>query len=402
MPRVAIGGAGPAGASLAYLLASRGIDVVLIERQRNFEREFRGEILMPSGIEALEQMRLREVLSRIPHHQLDHFTLYMNRRRAFELDIEADSVDGRIPLAVSQTALLEGMVEECSRFAHFTFRRGAAIRSLVRDGGRVAGVVVRDDAGESTITADVVIGADGRNSAVRRRMGVGARPMNPPMDIVWCKLPCPSDWPGVRAFAGRGHLLVAYHTWDHSLQLGWVILKGTFAALRGKGVQAWVEEMANHVTPAFAEHLRAHSTSVARPFLLESISDRVEPWSAPGVLLIGDAAHTMSPVAGQGVNIALRDAIVAANHLVPALADGARPESVDQALAAIEAERIPEIERIQNFQAMPPRLVLNRAWWAEPARHVLARVLGSARLRARAAGVARLIGFGVTDVELRV
>ena len=183
-----------------------------------------------------------------------------------------------------------------------------------------------------------------------------------------------------------------------------MILKGTFAELRSQGIQAWVDEMANHVAPAFANHLRAHSSDATRPFLLQSLSDRVEHWSARGALLIGDAAHTMSPVGGQGVNIALRDAIVAANHLVPVLRGTATPdpEAIDRALAAIEVERLPEVEPIQDFQAQPPKLVLSRAWWGEPLRRIAAALVSLPAVRARIGQRVAMLTFGVTDVRLRV
>jgi 2-polyprenyl-6-methoxyphenol hydroxylase-like FAD-dependent oxidoreductase len=223
------------------------------------------------------------------------------------------------------------------------------------------------------------------------------------MDIVWCKLPCPDDWPGVRAYAGRGHLLIAYHTWDDTLQLGWVILKGTFGDLRSRGIEQWVEEMANHVSPDFADHLRAHGDAVHKPFLLETVSDCVESWSGPGVLVIGDAAHTMSPVGGQGINIALRDAIVAANHLVPVLsAQAPSSNALTAALEAIEAERTPEIRQVQALQAQPPKLLLSHAWWGEPLRRIAGALLSKPAVQQRAAGRISIFLDGVTEVQLTV
>ena len=404
MSHVVIVGAGPAGACLACLLVQRGVHVTLVERRHDFAREFRGEILMPSGIQALQEMGLAHLLQAIAHHAPERIALYMNRRRVFDLPLEVPEMQGRRPLAISQPAFLEGVVKTASQAPGFELRRGTAVRSLIEVDGRVRGVTLRCDDGEQTLAADLVVGCDGRNSAVRRHLGIQSRHMNPPMDIVWCKLPCPPDWPGVEAYAGRGHLLVAYRTWDGTLQLGWVILKGTFAELRSQGIQAWVDEMANHVAPAFANHLRAHSSDATRPFLLQSLSDRVEHWSARGALLISDAAHTMSPVGGQGVNIALRDAIVAANHLVPVLRGTATPdpEAIDRALAAIEVERLPEVEPIQDFQAQPPKLVLSRAWWGEPLRRIAAALVSLPAVRARIGQRVAMLTFGVTDVRLRV
>ena len=160
------------------------------------------------------------------------------------------------------------------------------------------------------------------------------------------------------------------------LQVGWVILKGTFGDLRGRGIEQWMEEMANHVSPDFADHLRAHRDAVQKPFLLDVVSDCVDCWSTPGALVIGDAAHTMSPVGGQGINVALRDAIVAANHLVPVLSQPAPHDNlIAAALDAIEAERMAEVRPIQALQAQPPKVLLSRAWWGDPVRRMVAALL---------------------------
>ncbi len=403
MSHVVIVGAGPAGASLGYLLARRGVDVTLLERRRDFAREFRGEVLMPSGIAALEQMGLHAQLAALPSYRPQTIAAYLNGKPLFSASLDTGSSEDFQFLAVSQPALLEMLVAEAGASSSFNLIRGASVKELIRDDGHVTGVRIRTDDDEQELKADLVIGADGRNSVIRKQAGFATRHVSAPMDIVWCKLPCPDDWPGVRAYAGRGHLLIAYHTWDDTLQLGWVILKGTFGDLRSRGIEQWVDEMANHVSPDFADHLRAHGDAVHKPFLLETVSDCVERWSGPGVLVIGDAAHTMSPVGGQGINIALRDAIVAANHLVPVLTP---PEPDRNALAAalddIEAERMTEVREIQALQAQPPKVLLSRAWWGEPVRHIVAALLSKPAVRQRAAGRVSVFFNGVTDVQLAV
>jgi len=403
MPHVLIVGAGPAGASLAYLLAHRGIEVTLLERQRDFGREFRGEILNATGLDALEQMGLGAPLAGVAAHEQASFAAYMNGREFASGEIDPEAFGGRRPTAISQPELLETIVAQAEKSEGFRFERGASVMDLHYEGARVAGVRLRTQEGERELRADLVVGCDGRASVVRKRARVRLRRSDPPLDVVWCKLPLPSDWPGVRAYLGRGHLLIAYHTWDHSLQLGWVILKGSFGELRKRGIEEWVEEMANHVSPDFAAHLRAHRAAVERPFLLDAVSDCVECWHAPGMLLLGDAAHAMSPVGGQGLNIALRDAVVAANQLVPVL----RGQTLDEArlttaLCAIEAERMREVRPIQALQALPPKLVLNRAWWAEPLRRTLAVLLGRPFVQRRFARQVRGFISGVTDVRLEV
>ncbi len=398
-------GAGPAGTTLALLLAQRGIEVSLLERRRDFAREFRGEALMPSGREALEQMGLAALLSQVPTYAPREFAVFLNGKRVFGGPLTAKDFGGRPPLAVSQPAFLQGVIDLGQQLRCFDFQSGVAVKSLVHEGSRVAGVLVSNPlagGGEHTLSADLVIGADGRNSIVRREMGLAARSMSPPMDVVWCKLPCPEGWTGFHVYAGRGHVLIGYHTWDDALQLGWVITKGTFGSLRSKGISDWIEAMANFVPADLAKHLRRHAEQASRPFLLDVVSDRVDSWYRPGGLVIGDAAHAMSPVGGQGINIALRDAIVTANHLVPALSGRDDFPKIESALANVQAERLPEITQIQRMQALPPTVVMNRAWYGELTRRAAAFAAKSGLAqRILTRNVADFL-YGVTKVSLNV
>jgi 2-polyprenyl-6-methoxyphenol hydroxylase-like FAD-dependent oxidoreductase len=395
-------GAGPAGAALAHLLADRGVEVTLLERQLDFEREFRGEVLLPSGVEALEQMGLGAALRSAPSVRPETLTLYLNRRAIVDVALEPALFEGHPPLAVAQPPLLEAIVAEAARRPSLRFLRGATVRDLVLEGERVVGVRIHAGEGERTLRSDLVVGADGRASAVRRRGGFEARQQSPPMDIVWFRVPALPAIRGARAYLGRGHLLIAYRTHGDALQVGWVILKGRFRALRHAGIPQWVDAMAEHVSDDLAAHLRAHRDALTHPFLLDTVSDRVVRWWRPGALLLGDAAHTMSPVGGQGLNVALRDAVVAANHLVPALRGTPDPAAIDAASARVEAERTPEITAVQRAQELPPRVILSTAWWAEPLRWLVARLATTPLGRRAALQTARLFAFGAAEVRLRV
>jgi 2-polyprenyl-6-methoxyphenol hydroxylase-like FAD-dependent oxidoreductase len=402
MAGVVVVGAGPAGAALAFLLARRGIDVTLLERQTDFEREFRGEVLMPSAFDALKQMGLASETAKLPQVTLAKFEGYLLGKRFFHTEFDATALAGELPRWVSQPALLEMLTDQASRFPSFRLERGATVRDLLRDGDRVVGVRAQTQEGERELRADLVVGADGRASVTRRRSGVAVRRDRVELDVVWCKLPVPEEIardPQLRFYLGHGHLLIAAPTPDSSLQLGWIIRKGKFGDLRRRGVPEWLEELANHVDPALSKYLRAHKHESIRPFLLDAVSDRVEHWSQPGLLLIGDAAHTMSPVGAQGINIAIRDALIAANELVPALSDGTSPEAIDAASARVEAERLPEVREIKRLQAIPPYVVLNDAWWARLALRFLAPLLFG---RGGSSGVFRRLALGTTDVTLRV
>ncbi len=396
---VIIVGAGPVGATLALLLARDGIRVLLLERQRNFEREFRGEIVLPTGNDALEEMRLTEIVRSVPFTRADRIKFYMDRKPVFEGRLDPEVLGGEF-LAVSQPALLERLVAEGEKYPHFEFRRGAGVMEVLEENGRACGVRVREKEGESRISGRLIIGTDGRASVVRRDSKIPVRRDRVVLDVVWCKFPplVDTDDPSyagnwIRAYAGGGHLLVSYISHDGNIQVGWIILKGTYGDLRDRGMEQWIDAMANHVSPELGDHFRQHAGAITHPFLLDTASDCVTAWSAPGLLLLGDAAHTISPVGGQGINVGLRDSLVAANHLVPALRGGDETE-IEAACRAVEAERIDEVREIQRLQSLPPKVVLGMAWWARLIRRMVPHLIERPRVQQAALGRARIFFEG--------
>jgi 2-polyprenyl-6-methoxyphenol hydroxylase-like FAD-dependent oxidoreductase len=360
---VAIVGAGPAGAALALLLARRGVAVVLAERHTDFAREFRGEGLMPGGVDALQQMGLGAALDSLPQSRVDRIEIYQERRQVLAVDIPEVTGVAAGPRFVSQPALLELLVAEASRHPSFRFERGLTVRELLRQDGRVAGARGDTPAGAREIAADFVIGTDGRASLVRRRAGLDHERAPQSFDIVWFKLPLPdflSSRHVARAYLGEGHFCLLFPAPDGLLQIGWVIEKGSFGELRGRGIDEWLSQLAHHVTPDLASHIERHRAGLEHPFLLDVVCDHLEEWTAPGVLLLGDAAHPMSPVGAQGINIALRDALVAANHLGPCLLAGEGPAGLDAAARRVTQERLPEVRTIQRLQQLPPRVLFQR------------------------------------------
>ena len=401
MSHVIVVGAGPAGAALSHLLARRGIRVTLLERHTDFAREFRGEGLMPSGVAAFAEMGLAAELDALPQARIAEVAFFRGAEPWFRLTPEQLGAGG--PRIVSQPAMLEMLVAEGSRFAGFRLQRGVTVRDLLRDGERVVGVRAESPSGPLELRADLVIGTDGRASVVRARTGVRAERMPQAFDIVWAKLPLPSFLPrgGARGYLGARHFALAFPSYDGRLQLGWIIAKGSFGDLRRRGIDGWLAEMERHVSPDLAAHLAATRDAITHPFLLDVVCDRVERWSAPGVLLLGDAAHTMSPVGAQGINLALRDAIVAANHLAPVLEAGGEPEAIDAAGARVEAERLPEVIEIQRLQQGPPRLLFGRGPLGMLLLQTLVPLLVRSGIAARVAGtVFRRFANGVTTVRL--
>jgi 2-polyprenyl-6-methoxyphenol hydroxylase-like FAD-dependent oxidoreductase len=401
---VLIVGTGPAGATLAFLLARRGIEVELVERHSDFAREFRGEGVMPSGASVFQQMGLGPALDALPQTRIGALEIYLGPRRIGGAAFTPEQMGILGPRVIPQPAMLEMLVAEASRFPSFTLHRGVTVRDLVREGGRVAGVRCDFGGEERELRADLAIGTDGRSSVLRRRAGFAEIRFPQQYDVVWGKVPLP-DFPNARstarAYLGRGHAALVFPAPDDRLQIGWIIDKGLFGDLRRQGIERWIEQMADHLSPDLAGHLRASAGAITHPFLLDVACDRTERWSEPGLLLLGDAAHTMSPVGAQGINLALRDAVVAANHLGPLLSAAAPPAAIDEAARRIEKERLPEIVAIQRLQQIPPRALFTRSRW----RQALFATLFPLLVRSGIAGLAFARVFtrfarGITEVRL--
>jgi 2-polyprenyl-6-methoxyphenol hydroxylase-like FAD-dependent oxidoreductase len=397
--KVVVVGGGPAGAALAYLLARNGVHTSLLERHADFAREFRGEGLQPSGHACLLQMGLAEALATVPQTRIARI-LYGIGGRVIDVPLELAELE-QVRL-ISQPAMLAMLAREAAKFPSFTLRMGAVVRDLERDAsGRVVGV--RLASGE-LLPADFVIATDGRNSVVRKRLGIELAELEQPFDVLWSRGPLegPLALPNgayVDMMPGGGAASI-YPAPAGGHQIGVIIRKGGFRELRERGQAVNLDWLRERIRPEFWTMLERARERLERPVLLDVVCGRAPRWSAPGVLLIGDAAHPMSPVGGQGINMALRDAVVTANHLVPPLRDGADASALDRAAAAIEAERTPEIVSIQalqtkrgkQFDRKPGPLQLRLISWMLGSKPIV-RLL----LRQRAP-----FGHGQAEVALRV
>jgi 2-polyprenyl-6-methoxyphenol hydroxylase-like FAD-dependent oxidoreductase len=362
--QVVIVGAGPAGMALAYLLARRGLGVTVLETHHDFARTFRGEGIQRSGIDAFRQMGLGESFDRLPHTEMRVIEIYSRGR----LVVRADAAGlgrGQVRL-VSQPALLQLLADEAGRHPAFRLERGVTMRDFLHENGRIVGVRASADDGPREYRADLVVGADGRHAATRKHSGLPELSAPQGFDVLWLKVPYPDSYPdrttGVFEMA-VSRAAVAFPTADGQLQVGFVIPKGGYAALRARVPAEWTEELIGRLPGYLADHLRAHREAVAGAALLNVVCGRLTEWTAPGLLLLGDAAHPMSPVGGQGVNIALRDALVAANHLVPVLTAGGDPAAIDAAARRARDERWPEIVTIQQMQEHQTRLLFTPDRW---------------------------------------
>ncbi len=344
-----IAGAGPAGMALACLLARQRIPVTLVEASRRFDRQFRGQGLLPSGLEALAEMGLWPLPASIPQRPLRGWSFVLDRRELFTV---SEPLGSSWPCTLIEPgALLRHLLAELQDHPRVRLLEGRAVIGLEERQGCICGVRLSDG---SRLEAQLVVACDGRDSALRQLAGLPVVSESSPIDVLWFRLPRNScgeigAWLGDRfvTLLGPGGGCALFGRADGGVQLGWVIAKGGKEASAGSWPQRWAA-LAPRPLAALLGSLPPRA--VRGPVRLPVRVGLAPRWQRPGLLLLGDAAHPMSPVRAQGLNMALRDAVVAARHLLPALAAGTADDRTN-ALEQIERDRLPELRAVQTLQA---------------------------------------------------
>ncbi len=401
---VLIVGAGPAGVSLAYLLARSGVRVTLLEKESDFARTFRGEGLMPSGIDALMEMGLFDLLDAMPTRKLESWDLYIKARSVMRVYEPFEELGDRAMRIIPQVHFLEGIVARASEFECFTLRRHVRARDLVCEDGRVVGIAAATADGDEIIRADYIIGCDGRGSLVRTKCDIELNRYPDRYDVMWFKLPAPEamkEHCRMYLLASNQGMGATYTSWDGRMQFALIQAKGE---RHERTPEEWADLMGAPAPDWMRDHIRSVSGELEGPIRLNVITGRAKSWSVPGVLLLGDAAHPMAPIRAQGINTALRDVIVAVNHLVPVLKSGGGASALDDAAKAVQTEREPEIRRSQQLQYQDTRGI---GTWYAPFLISLAGTLGPALGQYRWAQNAWLnqqrdLRFGSTEVSLQI
>jgi len=381
---------------LGYLLARAGVRVLVLEKHADFLRDFRGDTIHPSTLELLAELGLLERFLALPHDEVTELAVEIEATRYRVADFTHLPVRHPRLVFLPQWHFLDFLRREAERFPGFALALEAEADELVSDGGRIAGVVARTRAGRLVVRADLVVAADGRGSTLRARAGLAVDELGAPMDVLWFRVSRrPGDPAGTGGNVARGAMLVRIDRGEH-WQLGYVIPKGSAEAIRARGIDAFRARVAALV-PFLAERM----DEIARfddVKLLTVQVNRARRWQREGLLCIGDAAHAMSPVGGVGINLAIQDAVAAANRLAAPLRAGTLT--------------LADLEAVQRRRELPTRITQRLQLAVQ--RRLVAPVLGaSAPLRAplalrlldRVAWLrrlpARLVGLGVRPEHVR-
>jgi 2-polyprenyl-6-methoxyphenol hydroxylase-like FAD-dependent oxidoreductase len=380
-------GGGPAGMMLGYLLARAGVDVVVLEKHADFLRDFRGDTIHPSTLELMQELGLLDAFLRLPHRKVDRLVGEIGDVRVTIAEFTRLSSACKFVAFMPQWDFLDFLADRGRRYAGFHLMMKAEATDLIEQGGRIVGVRAKTEIREAEIRADLVIGADGRHSTIRDRAGLKVEDLGAPMDVLWTRLSRrPDDSDDVFGRFDAGRIFIMVNREDY-WQCAYVIPKGTADDMMKRDIgdfrrmilamQPWLGERVNEVK----------SWDDVR--LLTVALDRLPQWYRPGLLCIGDAAHAMSPIGGVGINLAVQDAVAAANILAEPLRAGAVtldhlarvqrrrqwPTRVTQAFQRTIQNRV--IRPVLAGMAQPkPPLILKLLDWFPALRGIPARFIG--------------------------
>src|SRR3989475_6582018 len=359
-------GGGPAGLMLGLLLAKRGVEVLVLEGHEDFEREFRGEVLQPSTAHLLDELGLLEYVLAQPHSLLEAAKIRLNGREVGEFSFKRIAPQYPYAIWMPQPVFLAALLRKAEPFPSFRCWMGAKVTKLLEEDGRVVGVSgLRHGKEPFEVRADVVVGADGRYSAVARMGGFEPEYEHHDFDVIWFTIEQPPGWSStfyVSLGDVRGLMLPKY---PHHIQAGLVLPTGEWRRWRQDGVAAVAERIRRFdpIFAGFADRLKDFTSF----FPLEGLIRLIDDWARDGLLLIGDAAHTMSPAGAIGGHVAIASAVVAAQVLYPKLGTG---PILRDTLSEVQRLREADVRTLHRLQLGAQRVLL-----ARPSRNPILRWL---------------------------
>jgi len=327
-------GGGPAGIMLGYLLARKGVQVAVLEKHQDFFRDFRGDTVHPSTLEVLKELGLLAEFLDLPHEKVESLGVIVGNSLFDVADFRHVPVTCKFVALMPQWDFLNFLSAKAKRFPSFQLLPQHEATDLVRDGECITGVVVQNEGRDMQIRADLVVGCDGRHSLTRKASGLEVIEHGVPIDVLWFRISrTPGDSAQVLGNVNYGKALILINRSDY-FQAGLIIAKGSYDEIKARGIDALRADI-RQIAPYLGDRVNELHDWQQIKILTVQIN-RLQRWYRPGLLCIGDAAHAMSPAGGVGINLAIQDAVAAANLLTGPLQARSVPVT---ALAAVQKRR---------------------------------------------------------------
>ena len=344
-----IAGGGPAGMVAGLLFARAGVATLVLEKHKDFLRDFRGDTVHPSTLRLFHELGLLDAFLERPHDKVRTLSAFVGGRRIVPVDLSRFDPRWNFVAMMPQWEFLDFVRDAAAAYPAFRLEMETEATGLVEEAGRIAGVRTRSGERRARLT----IAADGRDSRLRAAAGLPLKTIGAPIDVFWFRLPkAPTAENRTTGFFTGGRIMVVIDRGDY-WQCAYVFAKGDAAKVRARGLEAFRAEVAR-VAPVTADGVDAlRDWDEVR--LLSVALDRLERWHRPGFLAIGDAAHAMSPVGGVGINVAIQDAVAAANVLAGPMARGEDP---DPLLPKVQARRATAVRLTQAFQSAAQKRII--------------------------------------------
>jgi 2-polyprenyl-6-methoxyphenol hydroxylase-like FAD-dependent oxidoreductase len=338
---------------LGFLLVRAGIAVTVLEKHKDFLRDFRGDIVHPSTLELIYELGLIDEFLKLPHEEVDHLTGKIGATSVTLADFSHLPVHCRFLALMPQWDFLNFLADHGKRYPGFDLRMRAEVTDVIEEGGRIAGVRAKTPDGDIDIRADLTVGCDGRHSTVRERAKLEVEDIGAPIDVLWFRISRRrDDATDMFGHIEAGKMMVMLDRGDY-WQCAYVIPKGGIDRVKAKGLPAFRDAVVE-MTPFFKDRIGEIKDWDDVKLLTVTI-DRLRQWHRPGLLCIGDAAHAMSPVGGVGINLAVQDAVATANILAGPLKAG---NVVDDLLASVQQRRSLPMRAIQRIQVIVQNMLL--------------------------------------------
>ncbi len=380
-------GGGPAGMMLGFLLARAGVPVTVLEKHADFLRDFRGDTIHPSTLELMHELGLLDEFLKLPHSEVRHLTGEIGNSSLTIADFTHLPVHCRFVAFMPQWNFLNFLADHGKKYPVFDLHMKTEATDLIEEGGRVAGVRAKTPEGDIEIRADLTVGTDGRHSTVRARAGFQVDNLGAPMDVLWMRFSKrPGDGFETLGHVGASHVFVMLDRGDY-WQCALVIAKGAYDGVREAGLEALRQKIVT-LAPVLRDRID-EIKSWDDVKLLTVAVDRLPRWYRPGLLCIGDAAHAMSPIGGVGINLAVQDAVAAANILADPLSRHAvtvddlksvqqrrwLPTRVTQSIQLFLQKRVIAPTLARKTEPKPP-LPLKMLTWFPTLQRLPARLIG--------------------------